>query len=48
MMPYLVTVIVVVVAIKRNRMPAALAQAYKPHALRLRSLRPRSEAGAKA
>ncbi len=30
MLPYLVTVIVVVAAVRRDRMPAALAQPYKP------------------
>lgn len=36
MLPYLVTVVVVVAAVRRDRMPNALAQAYKPYAIRLR------------
>jgi simple sugar transport system permease protein len=54
-LPYLVTVFVVVVAVRRGRMPAALARAYKPRAVRLfarrvrlpsRGLRAESGAGA--
>jgi simple sugar transport system permease protein len=38
-LPYLVTVLVIVAAVRRDRMPAALARSYRPHALLLR-LRP--------
>jgi simple sugar transport system permease protein len=37
-LPYLVTVFVVIAAVRRNRMPAALARAYRPRAITLRRL----------
>jgi general nucleoside transport system permease protein len=35
-LPYLVTVVVVVAAVRRDRMPTALARAYRPRGIRLR------------